>query len=64
MVGTGWWLDLVIFPNINDSTSGYGGDGLVVGLGDLSGLFQPDPFYDSGMGCPCLVGLGVGVLWV
>lgn len=40
MVGTGWWLDLVIFPNINDSTSGYGGDGLVVGLGDLSGLFQ------------------------
>lgn len=43
MVGTGWWLDLVVFRSVNDSTSGYGGEGLVVGLGDLSGLFQRDP---------------------
>jgi len=27
--------------------SGHGGDGLVVGLGDLRDLFQPEWFYDS-----------------
>lgn len=27
--------------------SGCGGDGLKVGLDDLTGLFQPSPFYDS-----------------
>ena len=26
---------------LRDMVSGYGGDGLVVGLGDLRGLFQP-----------------------
>ena len=26
---------------LRDMVSGHGGDGLMVGLGDLSGLFQP-----------------------
>ena len=37
---------LVVFKNSGDmargdTVSGHGGDGLVVGLGDLRGLFQP-----------------------
>ena len=27
--------------------SGHGGDGLMAGLNDLSGLFRPSSFYDS-----------------
>ena len=27
---------------LRDAVSGGGGDGLVIGLGDLSGLFQPE----------------------
>ena len=41
MVVTGRWLHLMIsevFSNLNDSMSGHGGDGLMVGL-DLSGPF-------------------------
>ena len=31
---------------LRDVVSGHGGDGLAVGLGDLSGLFQPQWFSD------------------
>ena len=38
-------MGLEVLSNLNDSTilwfSGHGGDGLMVGHGDLSGLFQP-----------------------
>jgi len=34
---------LEVFSNLNDSMvlSGHGGDGLMIGLGDFRGLFQP-----------------------
>ena len=44
MVGMGQWLELVILEvlsNLNDSVCEHGGDGSMVALGDLGGLFQP-----------------------
>lgn len=33
-------------PQSHDVTDGRSGDGSVVGLGDLGGLLQPQPFHD------------------
>ena len=45
-------LSLELFVNgvdvaLRDAVSGHGGDGLVVGLGDLRGLFQSLSFCNS-----------------
>ena len=49
-------LPLEMFKNrvdvaLRDVVSGHGGDGLMVGLGDLRGLFQPQWFCDSMIHC-------------
>jgi len=36
-----FWLTLHADVALRDMGGGHGGDGLVVGLGDLEGLFQP-----------------------
>lgn len=35
-----------MIPQSHDVTDGRGGDGSVVGLSDLGGLLQPQPFRD------------------
>jgi len=38
----------VVHVALRDVVSGHGGDGLIVGLGDLRGLSQPLWFYERG----------------